>query len=47
MPNCDDFVMDIQNIKDELNYTPKYDYIKYLEDYKKEMQLNRFEKKAL
>ena len=46
-PDCDDFVMDIQNIKDELNYTPQYDYLKYLEDYKKEMQLNRFERKAL
>ena len=40
--DCDDFVMDIQNIKDDLGYEPEYTYIKYLEDYKKEMELNRF-----
>lgn len=43
--NCDDFVMDIQNAKEELGYEPQYDYIAYLEDYKKEMELNRFIKK--
>lgn len=43
--DCDDFVMDIENIKEELGYNPKYDYISYLEDYKKEMKLNRFIKK--
>ena len=43
--DCDDFVMDIDNAKEELGYEPKYDYISYLEDYKKEMQLNRFIKK--
>jgi UDP-glucose 4-epimerase len=37
MPDCDDFVMDISNIIEDLGYTPKYDYIAYLEDYKKEM----------
>lgn len=42
--DCDDFVMDISNIKEDLNYDPKYDYISYLEDYKKEMELNRFNK---
>ncbi len=42
--DCDDFVMDIQNIKDDLGYEPEYTYIKYLEDYKKEMELNRFVK---
>ena len=44
--DCDDFVMDIKNIKKELNYKPKYTYLKYLEDYKKERKLNRFQKKA-
>ena len=34
--DCDDFVMDIENIKTELGYVPEYTYIKYLEDYKKE-----------
>lgn len=43
--DCDDFVMDISNIIEELNYKPKYTYIKYLEDYKKERELNRFNKK--
>ncbi len=43
--DCDDFVMDIQNAKDDLGYEPEYDYISYLEDYKKEMELNRFVKK--
>ena len=43
--NCDDFVMDISNIKEELKYTPKYNYIDYLKDYKKEKELNRFVKK--
>ena len=36
--DCDDFVMDIDNAKKELGYEPKYTYIKYLEDYKKEME---------
>ncbi len=36
------FVMDIGNAIDELDYHPEYDYISYLEDYKKEMELNRF-----
>ena len=42
--DCDDFVMDIENAKEELGYEPKYDYIAYLEDYKKEMKQNRFVK---
>ena len=42
--DCDDFVMDIENAKKELGYEPKYDYISYLEDYKKEMEKNRFVK---
>ena len=35
--DCDDFVMDISNIKEDLEYEPEYDYISYLKDYKKEM----------
>ena len=42
--DCDDFVMDISNIKEDLGYEPQYDYIAYLEDYKKEMNLHRFTK---
>ncbi|MBQ6486473.1 NAD(P)-dependent oxidoreductase [Candidatus Saccharibacteria bacterium] len=44
--DCDDFVMDIENIKKDLGYEPEYTYIKYLEDYKKEMERNRFIKKG-
>ena len=43
--NCDNFVMDIENIKSDLGFKPNYDYISYLQDYKKEKQLNRFIKK--
>lgn len=37
------FVMDIDNARKELGYEPEYTYIKYLEDYKKEQQLKRFD----
>ena len=30
--------MDISNAKEELGYEPKYDYISYLKDFKKEME---------
>ena len=40
--NTKSFVMDIKNAKKELKYIPKYDYISYLRDFKKEMELNRF-----
>lgn len=36
------FLMDITNAKEELGYEPKYDCFKLFEDYKKEMELNRF-----
>lgn len=42
--DCIDFVMNIENAKEELSYEPQYDYIRYLEDYKIEMKLNRFGK---
>ncbi len=37
------FVMDINNAKEELGYEPKYTYIDYLMDYKKEQNLKRFD----
>lgn len=37
------FVMDIDNIKKDLGYEPKYTYLKYLEDYKKEEEAKRFD----
>ncbi len=42
-PTFTSFVMDIENAKQDLGYEPEYDYIAYLEDYKKEMKKNRFE----
>lgn len=36
------FVMDIDNARQELGYEPEYTYIRYLEDYKQEKQLKRF-----
>lgn len=37
------FVMDIENARQELGYEPEYTYIKYLEDYKREMNAKRFD----
>ena len=37
------FVMGIEKAKKELGYEPKYTYIKYLEDYKKEREAKRFD----
>lgn len=37
------FLMDVENAKEELGYEPKYDCLKLFEDYKKEMEINRFE----
>ena len=36
------FVMDIEKARKELGYEPEYTYLKYLQDYKKESELNRF-----
>ena len=35
--------MDVENAKEELGYEPQYDCLKLFEDYKKEMEINRFE----
>lgn len=43
--DCDDFVMDIENARIDLGYEPEYNYLKYLEDYKYEMERGRFVKK--
>lgn len=37
------FVMDIENIKEDLGYEPKYFYLDYLKDYKKERNQKRFD----
>lgn len=41
--SCDDSHMNIDKARTILGYEPEYDYIKYLEDYKKEMNSDRFE----
>ncbi len=38
-----EYIMNIDNGVEELGYTPKYDYIAYLEDYKKEMESGRLD----
>lgn len=40
--SCDDSHMNIDKARTELGYEPKYDYISYLKDYKKEMESDRF-----
>lgn len=40
--DCINYLMDIEKTKAELGYEPQYDYISYLEDYKKEMNSDRF-----
>lgn len=43
-PNARSYKMDISKAKKELGYEPRYSYIAYLEDFKKEMELDRFRK---
>ncbi|MCI8482533.1 MAG: NAD(P)-dependent oxidoreductase [Clostridia bacterium] len=40
--NSGGFALDITNAKEELGYIPKYGIKELLEDYKKEMEINRF-----
>lgn len=42
-PSFTSFVMDISNAREDLGYKPKYTYLKYLIDYKKEEKLKRFD----
>lgn len=41
-PDSRSFVMDIENAKADLGYEPRYSYKEYLQDFKKEMELDRF-----
>ncbi len=43
-PNGRQFIHDISKTKEELGFEPEYDYLNSLTDFKKEMELNRFEK---
>lgn len=42
MPDAPAYVMDIDNAKKELGYEPKYRYMDFLYEFKKEMKLNRY-----
>lgn len=42
-PTFVSFVMNIENAKKDLGYTPKYNYLSYLEDYKLEQKSKRFD----
>jgi len=44
MPDARQFIHDISKTQEELGYNPQYDYISLLKDFKKEMDLKRFEK---
>lgn len=37
------FVMDIENAREDLGYEPQYSYLDYLQDYKREQELKRFD----
>ena len=43
-PSFVSFVMDVENAKNDLGYSPQYDYISYLRDYKVEMEKKRFDR---
>ncbi len=43
-PDATEYIFDMSKVKKYLGYTPKYDYLAYLEDFKNEMLLQRFEK---
>jgi len=40
--NSREFIMDIKNAREELGYIPKYNYLEYLKEFKREMEINRF-----
>lgn len=41
-PNAREYDIDISKTCKELGYKPEYPYLKYLEDFKREMEMNRF-----
>lgn len=41
-PDSPQYIMDITKTRWQLGYEPKYDYLTFLRDYKKEMEQNRF-----
>ena len=43
MPDTTEYIFDISKTIKNLGYEPKYDYEAYLKDFKKEMELDRFE----
>ena len=43
-PDSSEYIFDMSKVIKNLGYVSKYDYYAYLEDFKKEMLLQRFEK---
>lgn len=41
-PSARSYTLDISNAKRDLGYEPAYGYIEYLEDFKREMEINRY-----
>lgn len=41
-PSGPSYIMDISNARELLGYEPEYDYMRYLEDFKREGEINRF-----
>ena len=43
-PDSTEYIFDMSKVENNLGYVPQYDYMAYLRDFKKEMQMQRFEK---
>ncbi len=41
-PSGPSYIMDVSNARDVLGYRPLFGYLDYLEDFKREQELNRF-----
>lgn len=42
MPDGPSYIMDIENCRELLGYEPEYDFVSFLKDFKKEMEMDRF-----
>ena len=43
-PSASEYIFDMSKTEQELGYSSQYDYIAYLQDFKKEMEIQRFVK---
>ena len=42
MPDGPSYIMDIENCRELLGYEPEYDFVSFLKDFKREMEMDRF-----